>query len=50
MNLALLRVIDQQLLEAPFFGVRQMTWDLQNESPAVNDIRFGKFQRLRCMA
>ena len=26
MNLALMRQIDEQFLETPFFGVRQMTW------------------------
>jgi putative transposase len=31
MNLALMRQIDEQFLETPFFGVRQMTWHLKNE-------------------
>ena len=31
MNLALMRRIDEQFLETPFFGVRQMTWHLRNE-------------------
>ena len=26
MNLELMRVIDKQFLETPFYGVRQMTW------------------------
>lgn len=26
MNLALMRLIDKQFLETPFYGVRQMTW------------------------
>jgi len=30
MNLDLMKLIDQQFLEAPFYGVRQMTWHLQN--------------------
>jgi len=34
MNLALMQVIDQQFLETPFYGVRQMTWRLQkSEGP-----------------
>ncbi|MBO9477268.1 hypothetical protein J7382_06965 [Shimia sp. R11_0] len=31
MNLLLMRQIDEQFLETPFFGVRQMTWHLRNE-------------------
>jgi putative transposase len=31
MNLALMRQIDEQFLETPFFGVRQMTWHLRND-------------------
>ncbi|ATE95166.1 putative transposase (plasmid) [Phaeobacter gallaeciensis] len=31
MNLMLMRQIDEQLLETPFFGVRQMTWHLRND-------------------
>jgi len=31
MNLMLMRQIDEQFLETPFFGVRQMTWHLRNE-------------------
>jgi putative transposase len=31
MNLALMRQIDEQFLETPFFGVRQLTWHLRNE-------------------
>ena len=30
-NLALMRLIDVQFLDTPFFGVRQMTWHLRNE-------------------
>ena len=30
-----MRVIDRQLMETPFFGVRQMTWHLRNEGHAV---------------
>ncbi len=35
-NLGLMRVIDQQFLDTPFYGVRQMTWHLQNEGHGVN--------------
>ena len=31
MNLDLMRLIDKQFLDTPFYGVRQMTWHLQNE-------------------
>ncbi len=30
-NLALMRLIDVQFLETPFFGVRQVTWHLRND-------------------
>ena len=30
MNLMLMRQIDEQFLETPFFGVRQMTWHLRS--------------------
>ncbi len=36
MNLSLTRQIDEEFLEAPFFGVRQMTWHLRNEGHRVN--------------
>ncbi|WP_157056422.1 hypothetical protein [Pseudorhodobacter aquimaris] len=29
-NLSLMRRIDEQFLETPFFGVRQMTWHLRS--------------------
>jgi len=32
-NLDLMRLIDKQFLETPFYGVRQMTWHLRNEDP-----------------
>jgi len=32
LNLMLMRQIDEQFLETPFLGVRQMTWHLRNES------------------
>jgi putative transposase len=31
--------IDRQFIETPFYGVRQMTWQLMNEGRAVNPKR-----------
>ncbi|WP_237059692.1 IS3 family transposase [Loktanella sp. M215] len=45
-NLALMRLIDVQFLETPFFGVRQMTWHLRNEGHAVNEKRIRRLMRL----
>ena len=36
LNLGLMRKIDKQFLETPFYGVRQMTWHLRNEGHLVN--------------
>nr|WP_231730546.1 IS3 family transposase [Celeribacter halophilus] len=38
-NLDLMRRIDEQFLETPFFGVRQMTWHLRNDGHLVNEKR-----------
>ncbi|MFD0915006.1 IS3 family transposase [Pseudahrensia aquimaris] len=46
MNLDLMRKIDKQFLETPFFGVRQMTWHLRNEGHAVNEKRIRRLMRL----
>ncbi|MDR0808065.1 MAG: IS3 family transposase [Gemmobacter sp.] len=46
MNLGLMRVIDQQFLDTPFYGVRQMTWHLQNEGHGVNQKRIRRLMRL----
>jgi len=46
MNLDLMQLVDKQFLETPFYGVRQMTWDLQNEGHAVNEKRI---RRLMCL-
>jgi putative transposase len=46
MNLALMQVIDQQFLETPFYGVRQMTWHLQNEGHPVNQKRIRRLMWL----
>lgn len=45
-NLALMRRIDVQFLETPFFGVRQMTWHLRNEGHLVNEKRVRRLMRL----
>lgn len=45
-NLALMRKIDKQFLETPFFGVRQMTWFLRNEGYKVNEKRIRRLMRL----
>ena len=37
---------ERQFLEAPFYGVRQMTWHLQNEGHAVNEKRIRRLMRL----
>ena len=46
MNLDLMVLIDKQFLETPFYGVRQMTWHLQNEGHAVNEKRIRRLMRL----
>jgi putative transposase len=46
MNLTLMRLIDRQFLETPFYGVRQMTWHLQNEGHPVNRKRIRRLMRL----
>ena len=46
MNLDLMLLIDKQFLDAPFYGVRQMTWHLQNEGHAVNQKRIRRLMRL----
>ncbi|MDW3221897.1 MAG: IS3 family transposase [Paracoccaceae bacterium] len=46
MNLGLMRLIDQQFLETPFYGVRQMTWHLRNDCNRVNKKRIRRQMRL----
>ena len=45
-NLGLMRLIDRQFLDTPFYGVRQMTWHLQNEGHGVNQKRIRRLMRL----
>ena len=46
MNLDLMRLIDKQFLETPFYGERQMTWHLRNEGHLVNEKRIRRLMRL----
>ncbi len=46
MNLDLMRMIDKQFLETPFYGVRQMTWHLRNDGHVVNEKRIRRLMRL----
>ncbi|WP_340290525.1 IS3 family transposase [Sulfitobacter pontiacus] len=46
MNLDLMRVIDKQFLETPFYGVRQMTWHLRSDDHVVNEKRIRRQMRL----
>jgi putative transposase len=41
-----MRLIDEQFLETPFYGVRQMARHLRNEGHAVNDKRVRRLMRL----
>ncbi len=45
-NLGLMRRIDEQFLETPFFGVRQMTWHLRNDGHLVNEKRIRRLMPL----
>ena len=45
-NLDLMQLIDKQFLDTPFYGVRQMTWHLQNEGHGVNQKRIRRLMRL----
>lgn len=45
-NMALMQLIDRQFLDTPFYGVRQMTWHLQNEGHGVNQKRTRRLMRL----
>jgi len=45
-NLALMRLIDEQFLETPFYGGRQMTWHLRAKGHLVNERRIRRLMRL----
>ena len=45
-NLALMRLIDEQYLETPFYGSRRMTAYLQADGHSVNHKRIERLMRL----
>ena len=45
-SLGLMRLIDEQFLETPFFGIRQMNWHLRNDGHLVNEKRIRRLMRL----
>ncbi len=45
-NLELMKLIDKQFLETPFYGVQQMTWHLRARSHKVNIKRIRRLMRL----
>ena len=45
-NLGLMRRIDEQFLETPFFGLRQTTWHLRDDGHLVNEKRIRRLMRL----
>jgi len=45
-NLELMRLIDKQFLDTPFYGVRQMTWHLKGEGHKVKKKRIRRLMRL----
>jgi|AntRauTorcE11898_2_1112593.scaffolds.fasta_scaffold17176_3 hypothetical protein len=45
-NLDLMRRIDEQFLETPSFGVREMTRHLRNDGHLANEKRIGRLMRL----
>lgn len=49
MSLALMLLIDRQFRDTAFYGVRQMTWHLQNEVHPVNVERIRRLMRLMCL-
>lgn len=51
LNLALMRQIDEQFLETPYYGARQMTWHLRRQGYGVNRKRVRRLMRtMRLMA
>ena len=46
LNLHLMRLVDEQFLETPFYGARQMTWHLRAEGRLVNIKRVRRLMRL----
>ncbi len=50
LNLKLMRLIDEQYLEAPFYGPRQMTRHLRRQGYAVSRKRIGRLMKLMGLA
>jgi len=46
MNPDLMRLINRRFLEAPFYGLRQMTWHLHNAGHLVKEKRIRRLMRL----
>jgi putative transposase len=46
LNLKLMRLIDEQYLETPFYGARQMTRHLRRQGYGVNRKRISRLMRL----
>jgi len=46
LNLELMRLIDEQYLETPFYGPRQMTRHLRREGYGVSRTRIGRLMKL----
>ena len=46
LNLALMRQIDEQFLETPFYGVCQMTWHPRTEGSRIADHKITKLDDL----
>lgn len=46
MNLELMRLIDEQYLETPWYGARQMARHLRRQGHGVNRKRIGRLMRL----
>ena len=44
-NLAIMAEIDQQFLDTPFYGVRQMTWHLRSKGWQINVKRVRRLMR-----
>ena len=49
LNFALMRRIDEQFLETPFYGVRQMTWHLRNDG-VINGAKIDHISGGNCSA
>ena len=45
-NLELMRLIDKQFPDTPFYGVRRMTWHLKNKGHKLNKKRIRRLMRL----